>query len=61
MAPSIKIRPPPFQKSTYGPGRGGLFTRTSQFVLLILTLLGLGYFTTDVEMVKDICISNNQQ
>ena len=34
--------------------RGGRYTRTSQFVSLILTLVGLGYFTTDVEMVKDI-------
>ena len=41
--------------------RGGRFSRTSQFVSIILTLSGLSYFTTDVEMVKDICISNNQQ
>ena len=34
--------------------RGGRFTRTRTKIELILTLLGLGYFTTDVEIVKDI-------
>ena len=32
--------------------RGGRLTGTK--IELILTLLGLGYFTTDVELVKDI-------
>ena len=34
--------------------RGGRFTRTRTKIELILTLLELGYFTTDVEIVKDI-------
>ena len=37
--------------------RGGRFSRTSQFVSISLTLSGLGYFTTDVEMVKEISLS----